>query len=466
MRKLITFLLLALFLPCLNAQEAEITGSWLGKLSVGAVDLRIVFNIILDDEGVYKATMDSPDQSVKDVPMGDVRFSDDSLVILAPLLRGDYKGKMVNDTSIEGTWTQSGISYELNLLRQRQAFILKRPQEPTAPFPYNEEDVKFPSLKEEFHLAGTLTTPEGEGPFPAVVLVSGSGSQNRDEEIFGHKPFKVLADHLTRKGVAVLRYDDRGVGASGGSALSATSADLAGDARAAFMYLNTRDEIDKESIGIIGHSEGGLIAFMLASQYDDIAFIVSMAGPGVKGSVILQDQTEYISRLSGLDEETLEQSTRVNNEIYSLIEEYEDPEKGISKMKLFIRDFYTGEGEEEETINQVLDNLKQTINPTSYPWLRYFIMSDPADYYPLIGCPVLAINGDKDCQVLAEKNVNAIVSGLEKAGHRDVKGIVFPGLNHLFQHATTGLPNEYGEIEETVSPEVLETISAWINEIM
>ncbi|HDZ40239.1 MAG TPA: alpha/beta fold hydrolase [Bacteroidetes bacterium] len=462
MKKLITILFLALLVPCLKAQQAEISGCWLGKLSVGAVDLRIVFNILIDDDGIYKATMDSPDQSVKDIPMGDVRFSDDSLVIIAPLLSGDYKGKMVNDTSIEGTWTQSGLSYELNLIKQAGGFKMNRPQEPVAPFPYIEEHVKFPSLNGEFNLAGTLTIPEGNGPFPATILVSGSGSQNRDEEIFGHKPFKVLADHLTRSGIAVLRYDDRGVGESGGNPVSATSADFAEDARAAIQFLSDRAEINEERIGVIGHSEGGLIAFILASQYDDIAFIVSLAGPGVNGKTILKDQTEYISRLNKMPEEVLQQTMRVNDTIYSILEKYGDPETGIEKINSFVTDFYRQEGEGEEVIEQVMNNLSSTINPSSYPWLSYFTRSDPAEYYPDIKCPVLALNGEKDCQVMAEKNVSAIVNGLKNSGNQNVTAKVFPGLNHLFQHADTGLPNEYGEIEDTMSPEVLETISEWI----
>lgn len=453
-------------LPHLAAQEPDITGSWLGKLSVGAVQLRIVFNIGINDEGTYSATMDSPDQGAKDIPMGEVSFSADSLIIFAPMLRGDYKGIMVNDTSIEGTWTQSGMSYDLNLVKQVGAFKLNRPQEPQPPYPYTEKNVIFTSLSGDFDLAGTLTLPEGDGPFPAAILVSGSGSQNRDEEIFGHKPFKVLADYLTRNGLAVLRYDDRGVGESGRNAISATSADFADDARAAILFLKNRTEIDKEQIGVIGHSEGGLIAFILAAKYDDIAFIVSLAGPGTKGSVILQDQTEYISQLSGVPEETLKQSQEVNNRIYSLIEENEDPVEGIDMINKFVTDFYTVEGEDEETINQVLNNIKQTINPASYPWFRYFIMSDPAEYFPEIKCPVLALNGESDCQVMAEKNVNAIVDGLTNAGNKSVTGKVFPELNHLFQHSDTGLPDEYGEIEETMSTEVLETISDWISELV
>lgn len=465
MKKLIPFLLFIVFLiPSINAQEPDITGTWLGKLSVGSIQLRVVFNIGLNEDRSYTATMDSPDQGVNGIPLGDVIFSGDSLVINAPAVMGDYKGVILNDTSITGTWTQGGMSYELNLDKQEEAFKLNRPQEPEPPYPYIEENITFLSLNGIFKLGGTLTLPEGGGPFPAVIMVSGSGSQNRDEEIFGHKPFKVLADHLTRNGVAVLRYDDRGVGESGGNPLSATSADFAEDARAAILFLKYRAEIDNQRIGIIGHSEGGLIAFMLASQYDDIAFIISLAGPGLKGKVILQDQTEHIGRLSGLPEETIKQSAVVNKRIYELLEENVDSSAGMDKINSFTREFYLKEGENEEVIDRVLNNLEQTINPASYPWLRYFVISDPTEYFPLIKCPVLALNGEKDCQVMAEKNISAIISGLKNAGHKDVTGKAFPELNHFFQNADTGLPNEYGEIEETMSPEVLEIILYWIRE--
>jgi len=452
--------------PFLNAQQPDITGNWLGKLSVGAVQLRIVFNIGINDKGNYTATMDSPDQGAKDIPMGEVILAGDSLTILAPMLRGDYKGIMVNDTSLEGTWTQSGMSYDLNLLKQTEPFKINRPQEPQPPYPYNEENVTFPSISGDFNMGGTLTFPSGDGPFAAAILVSGSGSQNRDEEIFGHKPFKLIADYLTRGGIAVFRYDDRGVGESGGSPVGATSADLATDARSAIEYLLGREDIDNKRIGIIGHSEGGMIALKLAAENDDIAFIISLAGPGVKGRTILEDQTEYISRVSNVPEDVISQSMELNRNIYNILEEFEDPEKGIERMNSFVRDFYREEEVEDDIINQVLNNINSTINPASYPWLRFFARSDPAEYFQKIKCPVLALNGEKDCQVIAEKNITAIVGDLKEAGNKDVTGKVLPELNHLFQHSDTGLPNEYGEIEETMSPEVLETISQWINGIV
>jgi len=382
------------------------------------------------------------------------------------MLRGEYRGSLINDSLVEGKWTQAGMSYDLDIVKQEKAFQLNRPQEPKPPFPYKEENVSMPSVTDEFMLGGTLTIPEGEGPFPGLILISGSGSQNRDEEIFGHKPFKVLADHLSRNGIAVLRYDDRGVGESGGNPLGATSADLAMDARSAFEYLLNRTEIDNSKIGIIGHSEGGLIAFKLASEYDDIAFIISMAGPGVKGRVILEEQTEYISRLNNMPEDEIQESMAINKMIYDIMEKEENPEKGISEINLLVNDFYTERDVPRQYIDEIIKNIANTINVSSYPWLSYFVKSDPAGYFSGIDCPVLAINGDKDCQVMADKNITAIIKGLEDAGNTMVTGKVFKGLNHLFQHAETGLPNEYGQIEETMSTEVLEIMSDWIKGLM
>lgn len=463
-RILLIFATVMILVPLVHAQQYDPCGSWLGRLSAGGVWIRIVFNISTDDADNLKTTMDSPDQGAKGIPMEETILTTDTLIIKAPVMRGEYRGVMVNDTSIEGTWTQSGLDYQLNLYRQQEEFKLNRPQEPQPPFPYAVERIKFPSLKGDFELGGTLTLPGEGGPFPAVILVSGSGSQNRDEEIFGHKPFFVLADHLTRGGIAVLRYDDRGVAESGGDPAGATSGDLAGDARAAVDYLCTRREIDKEKIGVIGHSEGGLIGLMLAAEYDDIAFLVSLAGPGVIGRTILEDQTEYISRLGGLPEDVLEQSMQVNRKIYSIMEEYEDPQRGIDSIYAFVTRFYGGQGMEEEIIDQVTDNIRKSINPGSYPWLRYFIKSDPGSYFADIKCPVLVLNGEKDCQVMAEKNVDALVSGLSDAGNDDVTGKIFPDLNHLFQTSGSGLPDEYGEIEETMNPEVLDLILRWIRE--
>jgi len=431
----------------------EIEGSWAGSLDVANIRLRIVFHLQADDQDQLTATLDSPDQGALGIELGEVILQEDSLTIMAPVIMGKYDGVMTSDTTLEGVWSQAGQHFPLNLIRQMQPEVIQRPQEPHPPYPYREEDVAFVNEIQQFSLGGTLTLPEDSGPFPAMVLVSGSGSQNRDEEIFGHKPFKVIADALTRKGIAVLRYDDRGVGASEGSLAGATSADNATDALAAFQYLSGRIDIDSGKIGILGHSEGGLIALMLASEIKELACIVLLAGPGVPGETILLDQSEHISRLSGLPEPVIRENRNLMEKVYGWME---------------AQDSY---GDWKDTIKAnlepvVAERILNVIQETSYPWLRYFVMSDPAVYFGDIHCPVLALNGEKDSQVLADKNITAIREGLESSGNAKVTAQILPGLNHLFQPSQTGLPAEYGDIEWTFDQETLDLISSWITEVM
>lgn len=454
------------FQPLLGQIEREeVSGSWLGTLDVGSMSLRLIFNISEDGDNAFRATMDSPDQGQNDVPLGEVSVTGDSLRIDAPMLMGFYLGKFTSSASIEGSWSQAGRSYSLDLEKQTTPFVLKRPQEPRPPFPYNIEEVNFPQIREGFFLSGTLTLPEGEGPFPAVVLVTGSGSQNRDEEIFGHKPFWVIADHLSRRGIAVLRYDDRGVAASGGMAAGATTADLAMDARSALEYLGSRNEIDLSRLGLIGHSEGGLIAFMLASEYKDVSFIVSLAGPGVDGKTILLDQSEYINRLSGVGKSVLVDNRIVMAKVYDLMKINESHASWGEEVIEFTSSYYSNNSTSEyseEDIEQIKRNLLNSIPEASYAWMRYFVMSDPTTYFASISCPVLALNGAKDCQALAENNINAIKKGLQDSGNKEVTAMILPGLNHLFQNCTTGLPSEYNLIEETFDLNALGLMAAWI----
>jgi len=453
-------------LPAIAQGEIEqLSGSWMGSLDAGSTSLRLVFNLTVEEDGSISATMDSPDQGAKGVPMGEVLVTKDSLRIEAPMLQGYYVGRISSAEKILGEWHQVGRSFELHLEKLDGAFELKRPQEPRPPFPYKEEEVIFKQKTQGFTLSGTLTLPEGEGPFPSVLLITGSGSQNRDEEIFGHKPFKVLADHLTRKGIAVLRYDDRGVAASGGSASGANSADLALDARSALDFLLSRSEIDSSRTGIVGHSEGGMIAFMLASEHPDISFIVSLAGPGVDGKTILLEQSEYISRLSGISASIIEDNQIVMGEAYDLLISNETHQSWGEELIDFTSRYYSGKSDRqysEEEIERGKDNLLNSIPESSYAWMRYFVSFDPAPLFQTILCPVLALNGAKDSQVLAEKNINAIKEGLQSSGNKEITAMILPGLNHLFQNCETGLPAEYGQIEETFDPTALELISGWI----
>jgi pimeloyl-ACP methyl ester carboxylesterase len=445
----------------------QIAGSWQGVLNTGNGELRLVFNISVNEDLSLKASLDSPDQGAMDIPLGEISLKEDSLRIEAPIVNGYYIGKITSESTMEGEWHQSGLSLKLDLERREEAIVLNRPQEPEPPFPYMEEEVSFQNSEQGFSLGGTLTLPEGDGPFPAAILVSGSGSQNRDEEIFGHKPFKVIADHLTRRGIAVLRYDDRGVGASGGNPAESTTRDLAGDARSAIEHLLKRSDIDHSNIGVIGHSEGGMIAFMLASSHVDIAYIVSLAGPGVDGKTILLDQSDHITRLSGANNAILEDNRNVMSGVYEIMIANESYEVWKEETLDFTNKFYSerliGDYSEAD-IESGKENLLASIPEPAYAWMRYFVMFDPTPLFESIKCPVLALNGEKDCQVLPEQNISAIENGLADAGNIEAKTMILPGLNHLFQNCETGLPNEYGIIEETFDQKTLDMMSEWIRQ--
>jgi dienelactone hydrolase len=315
------------------------------------------------------------------------------------------------------------------------------------PYPYREEEVSYKNEKAGITLGGTLTIPPGKGPFPGVVLITGSGQQDRDETLMGHKPFLVLADHLTRKGIVVLRSDDRGMGKSGGNFAKSTTADFADDAEAAFAYLQTRPEINARKIGFIGHSEGGVIAPMIAARNPLVAFIVMMAGTGVRGDELLPIQVMRLVEASGGSHETAEKAAATEREV----------------LKMVI------EGKDDATIKQRIGDLspagmtsEMQLQALRSPWFRYFIAYDPSEALRKVKCSVLALDGDKDLQVDSKQNLPAIRKALEAGGNKNFELVEFPGLNHLLQTAKTGAVGEYAEIEETIAPAALDKMSSWI----
>jgi uncharacterized protein len=469
MKRFVIAFLLLVTLALTNSLFAQtktykngLTGSWLGKIKTGAIELRVIFNLSIIEKDSLVATLDSPDQGAKNIKLGPVTLSGVTLKISAGALLAEYNGTIKNDTNIEGTWKQAGASNILNMVKLKTAFSVNRPQEPKPPFSYTSEDVTFSNDNFNIKLAGTLTIPAGNGPFPAVILITGSGGQNRNEELMGHKPFWVIADYLSRNGIAVLRYDDRGVGKSQGTQLNATTADLATDARAAFSFLKNNRRINQKEIGLIGHSEGGLIAPIIASDNPDISFIVSLAGPGVTGQQIVIRQAQEIGRLSGSSEKQIKETTETNKKLYAVLRKEKDNKKAevkiIALYKEILEKKKTPKTETENAVNQ----LRATFGASTYTWFRYFIMTDPAIFWKEVKCPVLALNGEKDLQVAAHENLPAIEKALKSSGNKSIKTIKLNGLNHLFQHCKTGLPAEYGQIEETFSPEALRIITDWI----
>jgi pimeloyl-ACP methyl ester carboxylesterase len=459
---LLNCMLLSQSIAAQQIDKKTITGSWLGKIAAGAVELRIVFNLSVVEKDSLIAILDSPDQGVKNIKLGPVTLTGETIKISAGAMLADYNGTIKNDTLIEGTWKQAGRSFDLNLIKLNAAFTLNRPQEPKPPFPYSSEDVTFVNNKFNIKLAGTLTIPAGPGPFPAVILITGSGAQNRNEELMGHKPFMVIADYLSRKGIAVLRYDDRGVGKSQGNYATATSADLATDAEAAFNFLKTCKKINPKNMGLMGHSEGGLIAPMVAASNNEIAFIVSLAGPGVTGQQIIIRQSQDISRLSGISEDAIKKTTETNKKLYAVLRKEKDNKKAELKILALYKEILEKENTSKEDTEKAVNQLKGTFGAAVYPWFRYFIMTDPAAFWKKVKCPVLALNGEKDLQVSADENLPAIEKALRSGGNTSSKTMKLPELNHLFQHCKTGLVSEYGSIEETFSPEALKIITDWI----
>ncbi len=430
---------------------SDIDGAWLGTIDTGTVKLRVVFRIMNTDEGL-KATLDSLDQGMKAMPTTSVTRDGTSLKIVVNNIGGVFDGKIAPDlASIEGTWTQgSAMALVLRPVKNEAELEPKRPQNPAKPYPYREEEVTYENKEQNVTLAATLTVPPGKGPFPGVVLITGSGPQDRDETLLGHKPFLILSDYLTRHGIAVLRADDRGMGKSTGVFAKATTADFATDTEAGVAYLKTRTEIDPHKIGLIGHSEGGVIAPMVAARNKDVAFIVMMAGTGVPGDQVIVAQMEAIDIANGKKPKDAAKSTATQREVIRLIE----TEKDQAVLEKELREKMAGERTEAQ--------IGMEIRQFTSVWFRYFLTYDPATALRKLRCPVLAINGSLDKQVLPDQNLPPIRKALEEAGNKHFEIDELQGLNHLFQTAKTGSPAEYAQIEETMSPVALEKIAGWI----
>ena len=433
--------------------QTTLAGDWQGALSVNGGELHLAVHIQKNDDGSFKATLDSIDQGARGIPVTSIALTGTTLTLGVGAVGGKYEGTLNADaTVIDGVWTQNGGSMPLVLKRGANAVAVetKRPQNPVKPYPYREEDVTYDNTAAHITLAATLTTPAGPGPFPAVLLITGSGPQDRDESLAGHRPFLVLADYLTRRGMAVLRVDDRGVAKSGGNFASATTADFATDAEAGVAYLRTRREVDAKKIGLIGHSEGGMIAPMVAARNTAVAFIVLMAGPGVPGEDILLAQNTLLAQAAGVPEEQITQNTALLKGVFEILKE----EKDEARLQTRLRERLTG--------TMPPEMISVQIRTLTSPWYRYFVAYDPAPALKRLTCPVLAINGERDMQVPPKLNLPAIRSALEASGNKNVEVTELPGLNHLFQTAKTGAPNEYAQIEETMSPVALDTIARWI----
>jgi uncharacterized protein len=433
-------------------------GTWQGALETPGLRLRLQLHITHDDKKQLVAALDSLDQGVNGMPASKVSQKESTIDFEIPGVGGAYEGTLNTAKDfITGTWTQSEVPQKLNFIRQDQPLELSRPQNPAKPYPYVEEDVTFPNAKaNNVTLAGTLTTPRTAGPFPTIVLLAGSGPHDRDETLAGHKPFLVLADALTRSGYAVLRYDKRGIANSTGDYATATTEDFASDAEAAISYLKTRHDLNMKKFGVIGHSEGGIIAPMLAVRNpQQISWLVLLAAPALRGEDTLLLQSKLIAQAGGLSDVQIASSLAFDRKAYSLVREEHDPADLEKKLNDLVR--VSG-----LAASLPPPALKSQIRLIGSPWFRFFLDYDPAATLKKVTCPVLALDGDKDLQVPSAENLPLIQSALEAGDNQSFEVKEMPGLNHLFQRSETGSPSEYGVIQETFSPEALNKITTWL----
>jgi hypothetical protein len=447
--------------PLQYSTQDKIVGIWLGELEIpNSAKLRMGIVISKTDNNSFKAVLNIIDQATGEILCDEVIYRNDSLVIRITGLGIEIAGILdTENKSIKGEFKQRGGIIPVSFTRTDKLPELLRPQEPKEPFPYIDENVIFENQKAGIKLAGTLTFPNSKGKFPAVILVTGSGQQDRNENIGGHKPFWIIADYLTRNGIAVLRVDDRGIGGSTGNFNQSTTGDFAEDALAGLTFLKSRREIDLKKIGIIGHSEGGIVAPLAASISSDVAFIVSMAGVFINFEDVIIDQILNQQKLLGRNNEDLELERNWRKKIYSLAKENTDSITAAKKLWNLYSDLTEDEikrlnwpkGRQEAQIKQVLN-----------PWWRYVLGLDNKAVLMKVKCPVLAIYGELDQQVNPDKNIPIIEEVLKVGINKNLTVKKFPGLNHLFQTAKTGSEYEYFRIEETFSPQALQFITEWI----
>ncbi len=438
---------------------------WEGSIAVnGGIKIRLVFHARKVEGKAIRATMDSPDQGAFGFKVDQAEVSDQAVkFVLAKI--GEFDGKPdAKGETAQGFWKQGGASLPLTLKKLAAPSVAHRPQMPRGPFPYQSEDVTYDSASKGVKIAGTLTLPEGKGPFPAALLITGSGAQDRDETLLGHKPFLVLADALTRRGIAVLRVDDRGVGGSTGSHALATTADFAEDVRGGVAFLKGDARIQAGRIGLIGHSEGGLIAPIVAASSDDVAFIVLLAGPGLPGDEILAAQVGLILKASGVDAAQVERTVDAQRKLMAIAKQPGDPKDVFTRVKAAQDELAKALPEAERKAMREADPEGAGIKAITTPWMRYFLTYDPRPTLARVRCPVLAINGELDLQVPCRENLDAIEKAIRSGGNPRVTTRSLPGLNHLFQPTKTGAPSEYASIEQTFAPDALTLIGDWILE--
>lgn len=438
--------------------QSGVEGTWQGTLDVGAMKLRLGLHVSKNAEGQLTSKLDSIDQSAMGIPVKLTTFADNALHLELPNLHATYDGRLSADGSqISGTFVQ-GAPLPLIFKRVEKVETLNRPQNPKPPYPYDAQEVAY-ETSGGIKLAGTLTLPRAPGPFPAAIMITGSGPQDRDEALMGHQPFLVIADYLTRRGIAVLRLDDRGVGGSTGKSTQETLDDMAGDVITDVEYLKGRKEIDAKHIGVIGHSEGGIVGPAAAVRSPDIAFVVMLAGTGVVGTEVLKLQGEAIIRASGGSEQQVADEHAMQEMIFRVLRSEPDDNAALEKMMTEWKAERKSPGASPGASD---DMMRAQFKAVTSPELRSFLFYDPSDALRKLKVPVLALNGSRDVQVPPQQNLPAIAAALAAAGNTDYTVSELPGLNHLFQKCNKCTVQEYGELEETFSPTALEIMGDWL----
>lgn len=447
--------------------HAQIEGTWYSNLSTQGIHIPLVFHFEATENNQWTGKLDSPEQKSFGIPIDKVSFKNDSLQLQIKALGISYKGKLIK-RQIQGVFKQGALAAKLDLDRTKKQVEekkLNRPQEPQPPFPYHEEEVQFLNKKDSIWLAGTLTYPKNKTNFPIVVMISGSGAQDRNSEILGHKPFLVAADYFTRNGMGVLRFDDRGTAASEGDFSSATSKDFMEDVYAAVEFLKNDERFTSNTIGLYGHSEGGMIAPLLADSYkNSVDFLVLLAPPTEPISELMLKQQELVSLSSGIGSDEIALNAQINKSAYQIINQYEIDQ--IEPLTENLNTYFESVTAEYPEIggSMGLTNeqyIKTMVSAYTNPWMVYFLKYKPENYLKNLELPILAIFAEKDMQVSAPENADKMKSIILKKNKKN-EVITFSKKNHLFQTSETGDVSEYAEIEETISEEVLQKVKNWV----
>jgi pimeloyl-ACP methyl ester carboxylesterase len=478
MRLFLVFVVFIFILPAAFSQN--ITGNWQGNIAANGQQILIVFHFYKDSTGQLTGKWDCPPQNAKNLPCSDVTIKNDSVTVGLKIISGFYEGRFAGADSISGLWHQGNAALPLNVIRtgEAKAFVQpKRPQTPKPPFAYEVKEVVYANADSTMSYGATFTKPSSQGSagdkkYPTVLLITGSGKQDRDENIFDHKPFAVIADYLAKKGIAVLRVDDRGMGKTTGDFDTSSSEDFANDAEAGIKYLESRDDVDKKNIGLIGHSEGGMIAPMIAARNKNIAFIIMLAGTGLTGAAINDFQNVLPLLQAGINENIIQKYLDLHHALINAATSAVNQEDYKNEISKIYNDWKkqqspaTVDALIKEPDEQTIAVLQRKYGLFHSKWWKFFLVHDPAKDLEKLTIPVLALNGEKDIQVDPKTNLPAIKNALKKSKSKNYKVLELPGLNHLFQHCEKCTLDEYGELEETLSPVALKTMGDWIKEVV